>query len=406
VPVAREQTPGTQRVVIAGGGVAGLELLLGLRTLAEERARIDLVCPRRDFVYRPSAVAEPFGLGRAHRFDLASLVEERGARFVPDAIVSVDPARRLARTRRGEDIAYDSLVLACGAVSKSALPGALTFWGSPGSAEYRAMLRELEAGGPCDIVFVLPAGAGWPLPLYELALLTRHHLGARGVSGVRVTVATHESAPLELFGRRASEIVARLLAERGIAVCTDCYPVGFEDRALEIVPAGRLPADRVVTLPRLEGRPPAGVPRDAEGFVPVDRHGRVEELDDVYAAGDITSFPVKQGGIAAQQADAVAELLAAQAGAPVSPEPFRPVLRGLLLTGREPAFLRAEVSGGRGEMSTVSTDALWWPPGKVVGRYLAPHLAALANTELSLSPPPDAATLPVEIALEEPSVVH
>ena len=393
-------------MVIAGGGVAGLELLVGLRAMAEERALIELVCPRRDFVYRPSAVAEPFGLGRAHRFDLATLVEDLGARFVPDAIASVDPARHLARTRAGAEIAYDSLVLACGTTSQQALAGAFTFWGSAGSAEYRGLLGELETGGPCDVVFALPAGAGWPLPLYELALLTRSHLGARGVSGVRVTIATHESAPLELFGSRASEAVAELLAERGIAVCTDCYPVAVEDGRLEVVPAGHLPADHVVSLPRLAGRPPAGTPCDSEGFVPVDRHGRVEGLDDVFAAGDLTNFPVKQGGIAAQQADAVAEWLAAQLHAPVDPQPFRPVLRGLLLTGREPAFLRAEVSGGRGEASTASTDALWWPPGKVVGRYLAPHLAALANAELTPPPPREAATLPIEVPLEEPSTVH
>jgi sulfide:quinone oxidoreductase len=404
----RAQGPNAQtgRVVIAGGGVAGLELLLGLGAMAQQRARIELVSPQRDFVYRASSVAEPFGLGRAHRFDLAGLVEDRGARFVPEAIASVDPDSRFVRTRRGTEIAYDSLVLAWGAIAQPAVPGALTFWGSPGSAEFRGLLRDLESGGPRDIVFVVPPGPGWPLPLYELALLTRRHLGARGVSGVGVTVATHEGAPLELFGRRASGIVAELLAERGIAVCTGCYPVGTSDAGLEVVPDGRLPADRVVSMPRLTGRPIAGIPHDAEGFVPVDAHGRVEGLDDVYAAGDLTNLPVKQGGIAAQQADAVAESLAAELGAPVDPEPFRPVLRGLLLTGREPEFLRAEVGGGRGEASTPSTDALWWPPGKVVGRFLAPHLAALAHAEPTPQPPVDAGALAVDIPLEERSVVH
>ena len=406
MPTTFENVPGSRRVVIAGGGVAGLELLLGLGAMAQERARIQLLSPQRDFVYRASSVGEPFGLGRAHRFDLAGLVEDRGARFVPDAIASVDPDHRLVRTRRGAEIGYDFLVLACGAWAQPAVPGALTFWGSAGSAEFRGLLRELESGGPRDVVFVVPAGPGWPLPIYELALLTRRHLGARGVSGVGVTVATHEGAPLELFGRQASEIVAGLLAERGIAVCTGCYPVEATDAGLEVVPEGRLPADRVVSLPHLAGRPIAGIPHDAAGFVPVDGHGRVEGLDDVYAAGDLTSFPVKQGGIAAQQADAVAESLAAALGASLDPEPFRPVLRGLLLTGREPEFLRAEIDGGRGEASTASTDALWWPPGKVVGRFLAPHLAALADAELTPQPPLDAGAVPVDIPLEERSTVH
>lgn len=395
-----ERTTPTQRVLIAGGGVAGLEVLLALRHIAEDRTRIELVSPQRDFVYRPLAVAEPFGLGRAHRFDLAELVTERGARYVPDALAAVDPDRRLARTRGGRELSYDSLVIACGAVSREALPGALTFWGPAGTSEYRDLLRELEHGGVRNVVFALPAGAGWPLPLYELALLTRLHLGSRGVGGVGVTIATHEASPLELFGARASATVARILAERGIAVCTSCYPVRVDDGALEKVPAGRLPADRVVSVPRLVGPRIAGVPHDGEGFIPVDEHGRVAGLDDVFAAGDATTVPVKQGGIAAQQADAVAEALAARAGAEIDPTQFRPVLRGLLLTGREPAYLRAELSGGRGETSEAARHALWWPPGKIAGKYLAPHLAGLAKADLQPPPPVDAKSLSVEVALD------
>ena len=56
-------------------------------------------------------------------------------------------------------------------------------------------------------------------------------------------------------------------------------------------------------------------------------------MDGVFAAGDATTFPIKQGGLAAQQADAVAEMVACAAGADIRPQPFRPILRGTLLTG-------------------------------------------------------------------------
>jgi sulfide:quinone oxidoreductase len=125
--------------------------------------------------------------------------------------------------------------------------------------------------------------------------------------------------------------------------------------------------------------PVAGLPRDANGFLPTDPSGRVQGLDDVFAAGDATSFPIKQGGIAAQQADAAAEAIAAAAGAPIEPQPFRPVLRGLLLTGETPTFLRAELAGGTGDTSLATSELLWWPPGKIVGRYLAPFLAERAG---------------------------
>jgi len=106
----------------------------------------------------------------------------------------------------------------------------------------------------------------------------------------------------------------------------------------------------------------------------------VEGLDDVYAAGDATTFPIKQGGLATQQADVVAQAIAARAGAPVTPEPFRPVLRGLLLTGRTPAYRSTELRGGLGDMSRAEVEPLWWPPSKIAGRYLSPYLARLTAT--------------------------
>ena len=106
------------------------------------------------------------------------------------------------------------------------------------------------------------------------------------------------------------------------------------------------------------------------------RHGRVRGADDVYAAGDGTWFPVKQGGLACQQADAAAESIAAQAGADIEPAPFRPVLRGKLMTGAQPLYMRSDISGTAGDESTSSGHTLWWPPGKVAGAYLAPYLAA------------------------------
>lgn len=366
-------------MVIAGGGVAGLEALLALRHQAEDRVEIEVLAPERDFTYRPLAVAEPFGRGQALRFDLASLVADLGARHRADALTSVDPDHRLARTRAGDEVAYDALLVACGAASREAIPGAFTFWGTAGGGGLAELLGELERAGTAELVFALPAGAGWPLPLYELALLTRSYLDTRGADGVRTAVVTHEDSPLEIFGADASETVASLLERRGIGLCTGCRAAAAVEReGLSLIPAGRIAADRVVALPRLEARRIGGLPRDEDGFLPTDEHGRVRGVDGVFAAGDGTSFPYKQGGIAAQQADAVAEWIAARAGAPVTPRPFRPVLRGLLLTGGEPTFLRAELDGGD-ETSAAAPHALWWPPGKIAGKYLAPHLAALAS---------------------------
>ena len=151
----------------------------------------------------------------------------------------------------------------------------------------------------------------------------------------------------------------------------------------------RIDVDRVVALPRLLGRPPAGVPADATGFLAVDAHGKVHGLRHVWAAGDGIAFPVKFGGLAAEQADAAAQAIAASAGAAVVPRPFRPVLRGQLLTGTSARFLRHAASGGGGD-GAVSRRPLWWPPGKVAGLWIGPYLAARDRTAPGdTAPPPD-----------------
>jgi sulfide:quinone oxidoreductase len=217
----------------------------------------------------------------------------------------------------------------------------------------------------------------------------------RRLRKVQLKLVTHESRPLELFGTEASEAVRALLDERGIELVTDRVPLEARDGQLLTAPGSPVDAQCVVSLPRIEGPSVAGLPHDGNGFIPVDSHARVESLDGVFAAGDATTCPLKQGGIATQQADAASEAIAAELGAELEPQPFRPVLRGLLLTGAAPRYLRAEIAGGRGDEWSVSESALWWPPGKIAGRYLAPYLA----TELNALETPRRG-IDVEIALD------
>jgi sulfide:quinone oxidoreductase len=124
------------------------------------------------------------------------------------------------------------------------------------------------------------------------------------------------------------------------------------------------------------------VPSDWNGFVDTDEQGRVRELEDVYAVGDMTSFPVKQGGLATQQADVVASTLAALAGAGTQPDSAKLVLRSRLLGAACPLFLRTELDAhgdpqGSSE-ATVSDESPWWPAAKLFGRHLTPWMAGRA----------------------------
>jgi CBS domain-containing protein len=252
----------------------------------------------------------------------------------------------------------------------------------------RDVLGALERREATRVAFAVPWGAAWALPVYELALMTAAFLRSRGVDGVELSVVTPEPLPLELFGRPASDAVRELLDDAGIEFVGGVSPLAVEGDELRLVSGEVVPADRVVALPRLRGQRIDGLPQTVEGFVPIDDHCAVVGADWVFAAGDVTTFPIKQGGIAAQQAVAAAEAIAVLAGATLVPHPFRPVLRGLLLTGAEPQYLRRDLSGGD-QPDWASSAPIWWPPTKIVGRRLAPFLPSRAEgvTDRDASPP-------------------
>jgi sulfide:quinone oxidoreductase len=377
-------------VLVIGGGVAGLEAVLALRELAGKLVDVELVAPEYQFFYRPLAVLEPFGSRPRDSWELADLTRAAGARFTPGELRALNVEGHVAELTSGQRIPYNAVVLACGARPEAAVAGALTFRGPADGERFKALLDEIKAGRAKRLVFAVPSGIVWPLPIYELALLTATALEREGLDAT-LLIVTSEPAPLALFGRAASERVHDLLRERGIAVQASTYPVEVSDGLLKCVRGSDVAANGVVALPRLRGPAIEGVPRDRNGFLRTDAHGRVAGAPDVFAAGDITAFPIKQGGLAAQQADAVAEAIAAAAGAAIEPTPFRPVLRALLLTGARPTFLQVELGGGHGETSTASQEPLWWQPGKIVGRRLAPFLAGLGLLDAPAATEPDEA---------------
>ena len=116
-------------------------------------------------------------------------------------------------------------------------------------------------------------------------------------------------------------------------------------------------------------------PGGAHGFIPIDSQCRVPGTEGrVFAAGDVTTFPVKHGGLGAQQADAAGIALLAGAGGPLSP--FQPEIRGKLLTGGEPLYLSATIVGSEGFNSEVSHVPPWPIDDKIVAEELGPYLAA------------------------------
>jgi sulfide:quinone oxidoreductase len=381
--MTREPHPHAEplRVVVAGAGVAGLETLVALRGLVGHRVALTLVAPEDDFTVRALDVIESFGLGRPQRYALATLAADLDATFVRDAVTRVERDERLAHLRSGDVLAYDVLVLAVGAFAYPAYDHGVCFERAHQPEAFDDVVADLRAGLADDIAIVVPPGCAWTLPAYELALMV-----AALARPDELTLVTAEREPLGAFGAPAAEMARAELQAAGVDLFAGVEASVPHPTIVELSPGARLACDRVVHLPLLSGPNCPGVPCDELGFVLVDDAFRVRDADDLFAVGDATAGEHKQGGLASQQADVVAEQIAWRAGAEHAPRPYRPVLRGLLRTVHGPRYLRAEPPGGI-ISAEVSDKCLWWPPSKVAARWLTPWLAARDVEKRSLPEP-------------------
>ena len=366
------------RVVICGGGIAAVEGLLRLRRLVGEAVDVTLLAPNDELRYRPVAVQEPFSRPAARRYPLREVARKAGAEWVQDGLDWVDPDGQVAHTAEGASLDYDALLLAVGARTEVPYEHVTVFDDAHADDTYRGVVQDIEEGYTHSLALLLPDGPAWPLPIYELALMTAQRADSMWMDELGVDIVTAEPEPLAAFGEDASRAIAELLEAARVRVHVSSRAEVPASRKLLVQPEGReLEPGRIVAMPRLRGPRIRAVPADHDGFIPVDEVCRVRGLEPrVFAAGDAADLQIKHGGLGAQMADTAAAGIAALAGAEVQVEPLRPVLRGVLYTGAEPLYLTARIEDGQ-VPSEVARDRPWPADEKVVAEELGPFLRSL-----------------------------
>jgi len=374
--MASQRSADRFQVLIAGGGVAALEGALALAEVGGERLELTLLAPEAEFHYRPMAVVEPFAYRAAQHHSVAEIATDIGARLVAEPFASIDVAAHVVHTGSGTQLAYDAVLLALGARAHARFPHALTIDDTRLDEQLHGLIEDVDGGYVHSIAFIVPARMAWPLPIYELALMTARRAFEMEVT-LATTIVTPEDRPLRVFGEAASAAVSELLARAGVSIVTGGRCEVPDSRHVVINPGDRtVEVDRIVSLPELFGPAVRGLLSDEHGFIPIDDHCAVVGVAGVFAAGDATNSTIKHGGLAAQQADTAAASIAALAGLDVAAEPLAAVIHGMLLTGTEPLYLTAHLSGDRGVRSEVGAQPTWSGGAKLTARHLGPYLEA------------------------------
>ncbi len=392
-------------VCVVGGGTAGLEgLLLAHRQLGSA-ADLCLIAPEREFRYRPMTPDSLFRPAKERGLAIVDIVSEVGSRWVADRAVLVDEAQRSVVTRDGETVTFDFLLLAVGARPRRALRQGCLWARGDDPVFLDQILGELAAGTVRSVAVVVPRGARWPIPAYELALVLAWTVGG---TAAHITLITTEPEPLGALGAAAAEAVAHELEAAGVELITGVevidavgddatrsdlanvilVPELQADAADALIgrPSGSARGqphadstrafDRLIALPTVDGPSLAGVATDGAGFIEVDTTLKVWGSERAWAAGACVAAGLEHSALAARQADAAIAAIAEQCtdgvAADLTIPSGAPELTGMLLIGQRDAWLAENPVGTR----EPSTRCLWWPPGRAVGQMLAQHIAA------------------------------
>jgi len=324
------------RIVIVGGGTAGISVAARLRRAGEEDVAV--IEPARLHYYQPLWTLVGGGVVPVERSRrLESAVMPKGVRWVQDAAVELDPDARLVVTAAGARIGYDVLVccpglelaweLVPGLAEAMATPHAATNYTAELAPKTFEIVRRFRGG---QAIFAAPGSPiKCPGAPQKAAYLSCDHWRRTGaLPNMQVTYATGAGGIFGVpeFARVLEGVIERYGIETRfghelVEVDPDARQATFET----IGPEGKVREDLGYDL--LHVAPPQRAPafvresplssQSPFGWVPVDRHLLVHpHYPEVFALGDVCDAPTSKTGAAirSQAPVVVANVLATLSG--------------------------------------------------------------------------------------------
>ena len=312
------------KVVVLGGGFAGLETIFYLRHKLRDRVDLTLISDSRYFTFKPNTIYIPFG-DDPNKFmvDLTQPTNRKNIEFVVAQVKDLDFNTKKVITNSVE-ISYDYIVIATGAAMRAEeIPGLSDYALSPWTIEDMLRLRHhlqtlrdnAKNGRVQKLLFLVPPNNKCSGPLYELVLMIETWLSREDARDrVEITWSTFEESYIQAFGPRLNTVISDEFYSRNIMGHKGYIVTGIEPRFVYYQNQQRHKYDLLISFPPYVAKQQfEGLPSDERGFIHVDSDSRrVKDYDSVFAVGDAADFPIKQAFLALLQGDAAAEHIAAE----------------------------------------------------------------------------------------------
>jgi NADH dehydrogenase FAD-containing subunit len=326
------------KVVVIGGGFAGLETTFYLRHMLSDKVDLTLVSDKDYFMFKPNTIYIPFGADPEKlKVDLVRPTTRKEIELIVSEAKGIDAESKKVITQNGE-ADYDYLVVATGAAMRpEEIPGLTEYANTPWTAEEMTelgvSLNRLAENAKTEkqkLLFLVPPNNKCSGPLYELVMMTDTWLNQKGVrDNVEMVWSTFESGYIQAFGPRLNTVVVDEFTERNIIGHKGYVVTEIEPNLVKYQNGDQLPFDLLVSFPPYIAKERfAGLPLDDRGFIHVEPDSRrVKNSDSIFAVGDAADFPIKQAFLALLQGDAAgAHLTAEIEGRPVTDkEKFEPM---------------------------------------------------------------------------------
>lgn len=311
-----------ERIVILGGGFAGLETTFLLRHRLHDEVELALVSDTPEFLYRPNTIYIPFGLDPEKlRIPLDQPTRRQQIDFFQGTVADVDPEAGRIEFEDRPSLSYDQLVIATGAdMRPTEVPGlaehATTIWTPKEMLKLRREIERIieraEDGKVTRLLFLVPPNNKCSGPLYEMVFMIDTHLRRKKVrDAVEIVWTSAEHSYIQAFGPRIHEVVAEEFGERHIAGYLEHVVTEVTDTQVHFENGETFDYDSLISFPPYIAKVHySDLPTDDRGFIQTDPASRaVTGFPNIYAPGDAGDFPVKQAFLAFLQADATAEAI-------------------------------------------------------------------------------------------------
>jgi len=384
------------RVVVLGGGFAGLETAFHLRHSLGDRVHLTIVSEQPYFLFKPNTIYIPFGANPDDfKIPLERPARRKQIELIHGRALEIDLAGKQVVTE-GAKVPYDHLVVATGAAMRPGeIPGltehALTPWTPDEMLRLRhgfgRLVEEAHAGRRQSLLFLIPPNNKCSGPLYELVMMADTWLREQRVRDrVDLTWSTYEDGYIQAFGPRLNTVVTSEFEERGIRGHKGYVVTGIEPGVVRYQNGERLSFDLLVSFPPYIAKESfSGLPVDDRGFVHVDPDSRrVKGHEEIFAVGDAADFPIKQAFLALLQGDAAAAHLAAEieGRAPAANAKFEPMSMCVMEELNRATFAQVPLKYTGDPVKPVTVDTadveqyrvgvspLWRVGKKILGLYL------------------------------------